>query len=189
MKILIASDIHGSSYYAEKLYQVYERDNPDQIFLLGDYLYHGPKSNPPKDYDVKKTIEILNQMESKIIGLKGLCDSEADLKSLAFEIEDGFRLLNVDGVKMYLTHGHMNDLLPKRDLDSILITGMTHEYSMEKKYINPGSLSLPPEGQKHTYIMYEDHSFYLFDIDKNHLLQKLTLKGITKDRKYLNPYS
>ena len=31
MKILIISDIHGSSYYAEKIKEINERENPDQI--------------------------------------------------------------------------------------------------------------------------------------------------------------
>lgn len=189
MKILIASDIHGSSYYAEKLYEIYEQSNPDYVFLLGDYLYHGPQNDLPREYNVQKTITILNKMKSKIIGLKGDCDSEADLKKLLFDIDYGFRLLNVDGIKIYLTHGHINNILPKIDHDSILITGNTHIYNMEEKYINPGSISLPLDDAPHTYIMYNDHKFYLYDIDKKKLLKKLTIKNITTDRKYINPYS
>lgn len=189
MKILIASDIHGSSYYVEKLYKVYERENPDQVFLLGDFLYHGPKNDLPKDYNVKKVIEILKKMESRIIALRGNCDSEEDLNVLNFEIEDGFRMLNVDGIQLYLTHGHINEMLPKREAESILITGHTHIYNLDRKYINPGSISLPKKYPNHTYIIYENHSFYLLDIDTNKLLQKLTIKDVDKKRKYFNPYS
>lgn len=189
MKILIASDIHGSSYYVKKLYKIYETEKPDQVFLLGDYLYHGPQNDLPSNYDVKEVISILNKMDSKIIAVKGNCDSDADLKYLNFDIEDGFRMLNVDGIKMYLTHGHINDMLPKRDLNSILITGHTHISNLDKNYINPGSVSLPRENGKHTYIMYEDHCFYLFDINSRRLLQKLVIKGIAVNKNYCNPYS
>ena len=41
MKILIASDIHGSSYYTKKLMKIIEKDNFDKIILLGDIYYHG----------------------------------------------------------------------------------------------------------------------------------------------------
>ena len=45
MKILIISDIHGSSYYAEKIKEIDEKEKPDQIILLGDLYYHGPRNN------------------------------------------------------------------------------------------------------------------------------------------------
>ena len=39
MKLMIASDIHGSSYYCEKLMERYEEERPEKILLLGDILY------------------------------------------------------------------------------------------------------------------------------------------------------
>jgi predicted phosphodiesterase len=41
MKWMIASDIHGSSYYCEKLLEAYHREQADRLLLLGDVLYHG----------------------------------------------------------------------------------------------------------------------------------------------------
>ena len=38
MKILIASDIHGSAYYCRKLLEAWDRENPDRVLLLGDLL-------------------------------------------------------------------------------------------------------------------------------------------------------
>lgn len=43
MKIMIASDIHGSAYYLEQLLNRYDEENPDKLLLLGDILYHGPQ--------------------------------------------------------------------------------------------------------------------------------------------------
>ena len=39
MKYLIASDIHGSAYWTERLCAAIESEQPDRIVLLGDLLY------------------------------------------------------------------------------------------------------------------------------------------------------
>ena len=59
MKYMIASDIHGSSYYCQKLMDAYKYEKPDRLILLGDILYHGPRNDLPKDYAPKKVIEML----------------------------------------------------------------------------------------------------------------------------------
>ncbi len=38
MKYLIVSDIHGSSYYANKINEIYIKEHPDKIILLGTYI-------------------------------------------------------------------------------------------------------------------------------------------------------
>lgn len=48
MKYLIASDIHGSAYWAEHLVAAIESEQPDRIVLLGDLLYHGPRNDLPR---------------------------------------------------------------------------------------------------------------------------------------------
>lgn len=53
MKIMIASDIHGSAYYLEQLLNRYDEENPDKLLLLGDILYHGPRNDLPKGYAPK----------------------------------------------------------------------------------------------------------------------------------------
>ena len=47
MKYLIASDIHGSAYWTERLVAAIESEQPDRIVLLGDLLYHGPRNDLP----------------------------------------------------------------------------------------------------------------------------------------------
>ena len=39
MKLLFASDLHGSAYYAEKLEELIRNEAPDKTVLLGDLLY------------------------------------------------------------------------------------------------------------------------------------------------------
>ena len=67
MKYMIASDIHGSSYYCQKLMDVYKYEKPDRLILLGDILYHGPRNDLPKDYAPKKVIEMLNSISDSIL--------------------------------------------------------------------------------------------------------------------------
>ena len=60
MKLLFASDLHGSAYYAEKLEELIRNEAPDKTVLLGDLLYHGPRNDLPREYDPKKVTAILN---------------------------------------------------------------------------------------------------------------------------------
>ena len=86
MKYLIASDIHGSAFYCEKMLMAFESENADKILLLGDILYHGPRNDLPKDYAPKKVIEMLNALKDKILCVRGNCDTEVDQMVLQFPI-------------------------------------------------------------------------------------------------------
>ena len=53
MKLMIASDLHGSAYYTQALLRRMEDEKPAKLVLLGDILYHGPRNALPRDYDTK----------------------------------------------------------------------------------------------------------------------------------------
>lgn len=165
MKYLIASDLHGSSYYVSKLAERIEKESSDNIILLGDLLYHGPRNYLPEEYDTMKVIEILNKYKDSIIAVRGNCDAEVDQMVLEFPIMDDYKVIEVDGLKLYFTHGHVNDKVPYQD--GILVHGHTHVYELSSTYINPGSVSLPKVHLEHTYIIYENKCFKLYDIDGN----------------------
>ena len=78
MKWLIASDIHGSSFYCKKLLERFTAEKADRLLLLGDILYHGPRNDLPKEYNPKIVTELLNEVSEKITCVKGNCDSEVD---------------------------------------------------------------------------------------------------------------
>ena len=59
MKLMIASDIHGSAYYCRELLAAFEREKADKLLLLGDVLYHGPRNDLPKEYAPKEVISLL----------------------------------------------------------------------------------------------------------------------------------
>lgn len=57
MKLMFASDIHGSASCCRKLLERFEIEKPDKLILLGDLLYHGPRNDLPEDYAPKEVIK------------------------------------------------------------------------------------------------------------------------------------
>ena len=62
MKILFASDIHGSAYYCRRLLDIYKETKASRMVILGDILYHGPRNDLPKEYAPKEVIAMLCQI-------------------------------------------------------------------------------------------------------------------------------
>ena len=96
MKLLIASDLHGSSFYVEKLIRRVEAENPDKILLLGDLLYHGPRNALPELYDTSAVAKILNQRKNMLLCVRGNCDTEVDQMVLDFPILADYCILELD---------------------------------------------------------------------------------------------
>ncbi len=165
MKIMIASDIHGSAYYAEKMIEAYKSEGAKKLVLLGDILYHGPRNDLPKGYEPKKVIEMLNKIKDEILCVRGNCDTEVDQMVLDFPVLADYAVIYDGDVTMYLTHGHKYnpDNLPPIKNGDFLVNGHTHIPANEDMgnftYINPGSVSIPKNGSKHSYIIYENGKF------------------------------
>ena len=170
MRLMIASDIHGSAYYCSKMMDRYHEEKPDKLLLLGDILYHGPRNDLPEQYVPKEVFEQLNEIASKILCVRGNCDCEVDQMVLDFPIMAEYALLYIGGVKIYATHGHVfNKKNPLPGTESILLYGHTHVPALEEyeefTYINPGSVSIPKENSRHSYMMFEDGIFYWKDVE------------------------
>ena len=103
MKLLIASDIHGSAYWCEKLMALAESDQPDKLVLLGDLLYHGPRNDLPRDYAPKKVIPMLSAWKEKIIAVRGNCEAEVDQMVLTFPVLADYCLVELDGHLVFAT--------------------------------------------------------------------------------------
>lgn len=164
MKLLIASDIHGSAFWCGKLCQVIEEEQPEKIILLGDLLYHGPRNDLPKDYAPKKVIPMLSEYKDRIIAVRGNCEAEVDQMVLPFPCLAEYAQLLADGKTFYLTHGHHAnpDALPPLASGSIFLFGHTH-VKMDTvvngiRCMNPGSVSIPKDGS-HSCMIYEDGNF------------------------------
>lgn len=175
MKLLFASDLHGSMFYCNTLVNIIKKESPDKIILLGDILYHGPRNPLPKDYNPQKVFEALNILKDKIICVRGNCDSEVDQMVLDFPIMADYTILNVDNINLFLTHGHIynRENMPNIEDKDILIHGHTHVNIIEKlekgTYINPGSISMPKEDQENSYMVYENKKFIIKNLEGKEL--------------------
>ncbi|MDD5863216.1 MAG: phosphodiesterase [Firmicutes bacterium] len=168
MKLIIASDIHGSTYWCKKLVDLVEAEHPDRLVLLGDLLYHGPRNDLPRDYAPKQVIPMLSQYRERIVAVRGNCEAEVDQMVLPFPCMADYAQLLVDGTELYLTHGHHRnpDNLPPLPRDSVFLSGHTHvkldEVRGGIRCLNPGSVSIPKDGS-HSCLIYENGNF-LFHI-------------------------
>ena len=170
MRLMIASDIHGSAFYCRKMLDAFAKSDAEKLVLLGDILYHGPRNDLPKDYAPKEVIAMLNPYADKIMCVKGNCEAEVDQMVLNFPVMADYAVLFVDGMTIYATHGHVfnDDALPPLSKGDILLCGHTHipviKEHEDHTYINPGSVSIPKENSPHSYIIYEDRRFAWIDL-------------------------
>ena len=172
MKLIIASDIHGSYKYTKKLEELINKENPDNIILLGDLLYHGARNALPEEYSTIEVTNILNKYSNKIIAVRGNCDSEVDDMVTNFDIMSDYKSIEVDGINIYLTHGHLIDKHENLFKDKYLISGHTHVYNLEGKHLNPGSVGIPKVNKEHTCILYKDKTFYLINLENLSIIKE-----------------
>lgn len=173
MKIFVASDIHGSGYYCRKMLDAYEIEKADRMLLLGDILYHGPRNDLPMEYAPKEVTAMLNEKKNEIYAVRGNCEAEVDQMVLQFPVMADYCLLPMGEKIIYATHGHIyneGNLPPMKDGD-ILLHGHTHVLKAEKKegyiLLNPGSISIPKEGNVPTYGILQDGRFEIKDFQGN----------------------
>lgn len=171
MKYMFASDIHGSQYYCKKMLDAYREEKVDRLILLGDLLYHGPRNDLPKEYAPKQVIAMLNEVKEELYVVRGNCDAEVDQMVLQFPIMADYCIL-MDGERtIYASHGHVynEENLPPMKKGDIFVHGHTHVLRAEKKeeytILNPGSVSIPKEGNIPTYAILEDGLFSIRGFD------------------------
>lgn len=163
MKLMIASDIHGSAYFCERLLEAFDRETADRMLLLGDILYHGPRNDLPRGYAPKQALEMLNAVKTCLFCVRGNCDTEVDQMVLEFPILADYCLLTAGERLIYATHGHRYNLnvLPPLQPGDILLHGHTHVPAWERfgdgnLYLNPGSVSIPKNGSPNGYMILEN---------------------------------
>lgn len=168
---MIASDIHGSSYYCEKMLAAFEQEQADRLLLLGDILYHGPRNDLPRDYAPKTVLKLLNERKEKILCVRGNCDTEVDQMVLPFPILADYCILESQNRLIYATHGHVYNLQTPPPLapGDILLHGHTHIPANRTQdgllYLNPGSVSIPKENSPHSYMTLETGLFQWKNLD------------------------
>ena len=182
MKWMIASDLHGSYFYASQMQQAFEREQADRLLLLGDLLYHGPRNDLPREYAPKEVISLLNGKKEKLLCVRGNCDAEVDQMVLEFPVLADYAVLPVGQRLIYATHGHIYHVknLPPLAPGDVLLHGHTHvpawtEFGQGNLYLNPGSVSIPKENSPHSYMTLEGNTMQWKELESSAVFHELTL--------------
>lgn len=172
MRILIASDLHGSLPATERVLKAYNDLNAEHLLLLGDLLNHGPRNSIPEGYDPATVADKLNAMADKIIAVRGNCDSDVDQMLLKFPMMSDFSWLMLEsGIRLFLTHGHLyhQDMLPPLTVGDVLVHGHTHipvAEPVDDLYIfNPGSPTFPKAESVPSFGLYENNALKVMDFN------------------------
>ena len=171
MKYMIASDIHGSAYYARQMVEAFQREQADRLILLGDLLYHGPRNDLPEGYAPKEVIDLLNALKDRIFCVRGNCEAEVDQMVLDFPVMADYALIDLGRNVLFVTHGHVYNeaQLPPLQKGDILLHGHTHVDALvvheDHIYMNPGSVAIPKEEKPHSYMTLENGLFLWKTLD------------------------
>ncbi len=178
MKIMIASDIHGSALWCGRLLEAYRREGADRLLLLGDILYHGPRNALPEDYAPARVADMLNAVAGELLCVRGNCDSEVDQVVLSFPIMAEYCILWAGSRMIFATHGHVfnEGTPPKLKRGDILLHGHTHVPLCREREdflcVNPGSVSIPKEGSWHGYMTLDDGGLVWKTLDGEEKMRK-----------------
>lgn len=173
MKLMIASDIHGSAHFCQQLVERFHAEQPTKLVLLGDILYHGPRNALPQDYNPQAVAQMLNEIAQSIIWVKGNCDADIDQMLLNFSVAEN-SVLFVDGRTIFASHGHVYNMQnpPALAKGDVLINGHFHvptaeTFGNDNLYVNCGSVSIPKQNSLHCYLVLHDGTFTWKDLQGN----------------------
>lgn len=163
MKIMIASDIHGSVNCLDQLMNAYLNEKPDKIIFLGDMFYGY--------YEEGTVLERMLHGFDNSIFIRGNCDRDIDCmeSSLGFM---KYYYFEEFGKKIFCSHGHIynKDNYPDIEFD-VLIGGHTHKGMILKQdnkyFLNPGSVSYPRGGTLNSYMIIDENGIYLKELNQN----------------------
>jgi hypothetical protein len=145
-----------------------EKENPDKIILLGDLYYHGPRNPLTQEYNPMEVSKILNNLKEKILCVRGNCDAQVDEMISDFVFQDNI-FMDISGKKFMFTHGHKyNENNIPENVD-IIVYGHFHtgfiKKNKDKICVNSGSISLPKNNTPNSYLVIDEESIILKDID------------------------
>ena len=179
MKILFVSDIHGMKKNLPLIQEKYRECQCEKIVVLGDLYYANWVNKGREDYDPEFVRDFLESFGERLICLRGNCDSEEDIEYGRFPIQELTQVL--ENPTIYATHGHIYNENNWNKQNTILVFGHYHIPFIEEKegniFINPGSISLPKEGYKPSYMVWDEEKFTIYDVE-NAIIAEKEMKGV-----------
>ena len=113
---------------------------------------------------------MLNSRKDEYICVRGNCDTEVDQMVLDFPILAEYGMLLLGDETVFMTHGHHHGEKnpPPLKAGDILLCGHTHVPACTAHegflYMNPGSVAIPKQGSRHSYMTWENGEFYWKDV-------------------------
>ena len=172
-RILFLSDIHGSLPALDTVLNYYDAHHYDLLVLLGDILNYGPRNGLCQGLDPQGIAERLNQRAAYIVAVRGNCDSEVDQMLLHFPIQSTYSLLIENGIRFFITHGHVynEQKMPQAPSCDVFVYGHTHLQKLDDKedgrpiILNTGSPTFPKGGNPPTFATFTDGIFAIRTLD------------------------
>ena len=185
MRMLIASDLHGSYSSLEYLINAISELKPEMLVLLGDLVYHGPRNPLPAGYDTQSILNDIHKLTKvPITAVRGNCDAEVDISQMPFPMPD-YAWINVDNLQILACHGHHlpeRAPLPGIPEGVVVLRGHTHiprgETDGGAHFWNPGSITLPKSGFPRSFAIYENGIFKVQDLNGREILRHQPLKNL-----------
>ncbi|HBC7345322.1 TPA: phosphodiesterase [Citrobacter koseri] len=181
MKLMFASDIHGSLPATERVLERFAQSGAQWLVILGDVLYHGPRNALPEGYAPAQVAERLNEQAARIIAVRGNCDSEVDQMLLHFPITAPWQQVLLENRRIFLTHGHLfgTDYVPALNAGDVLAYGHTHLPVAEKRgelyHFNPGSVSIPKGGFAASYGILDDNVLSVIALNDQSIIAQVAI--------------
>ena len=98
MKTLITSDIHGSEYYVDQIVNVVEKENIEQVFLLGDIAPTNMQILLPKYFDFS------NPKDEGKWQSKWIEENISKIPVPVYYLEGNHDFFKEEQIKSYMTH-------------------------------------------------------------------------------------
>lgn len=186
MKYLIISDIHGSVKCLRQALQAAQGFAYDYIVLLGDLLNHGARNRLPDGYAPAEGVDVLNDLATRILCVRGNCDGDVDGMLFNFPCGGPYQYLTVPelkGNKIFITHGHLYDFKSAEGAHKcglqpgdIVLSGHTHLACVSRCdsgviNVNPGSVSLPRGKVENSFALLDEQGFRILTLAGSEVLR------------------
>ena len=181
MKLMFASDIHGSLPATERVLERFAQSGAQWLIILGDVLNHGPRNALPEGYAPADVAVKLNGVAQRVIAVRGNCDSEVDQMLLDFPITAPWQQVLSERYRLFLTHGHLYspEKMPPLAAGDVLVYGHTHIPVAEKRgdifLFNPGSVSIPKGGFPASYGLLEGDRLQVLALDDHQVIAEVAI--------------